>query len=197
MSTEAESPKPLVALEKSVASWSFGTKVRRLLWETTVVLLWPRYFRFLSPVRVLLLKLFGARIHGPVLVMDRVRVWIPWHLQLDAYSTLGSGVEIYNFGRVKIGTHSVVSQRAFVCTASHEYKSRSMTLFWKDIVIEDSCWVGAEAFLGPGVVIGRGAIVGARAVVTKNVAALNVVAGNPARFIKMREFHDIGSDTDA
>lgn len=58
------------------------------------------------------------------------------------------------------------------------------------IVLADNAWVAAEAYLAPGVTMGEGAVAAARAVVTRNVAAWNVVAGNPARVIRQRQSAD-------
>ncbi len=49
------------------------------------------------------------------------------------------------------------------------------------IVIEDDVWIGANAFILPGVTIGKGAVIAAGSVVTKDVAAMCVVRGNPAK----------------
>ena len=51
-------------------------------------------------------------------------------------------------------------------------------------VIEDNVWIGINSTILPGVRIGYGAIVGAGSVVTKDVPAMTIVAGNPARIIK-------------
>jgi len=59
-------------------------------------------------------------------------------------------------------------------------------LIQKEIRIDDFVWIAAQTFVGPGVTIGEGAVVGACAVVTKDVAPWTVVAGNPARLVKMR-----------
>ena len=56
----------------------------------------------------------------------------------------------------------------------------------KPIVIEDDVWIGARVTVLGGVTIGRGAIVAAGAVVTKNVAPYSIVAGVPAKPLKMR-----------
>ena len=61
-----------------------------------------------------------------------------------------------------------------------------MPLIKSPISIGDEVWICADAFVGPGVHVGDGAVVGARAVVVKDVAAWNVVAGNPARFLHVR-----------
>ena len=47
--------------------------------------------------------------------------------------------------------------------------------------------IGVNAVILPGVTIGRGAVVGAGAVVTRDVPALAVAAGVPARVIRYRE----------
>jgi len=55
------------------------------------------------------------------------------------------------------------------------------------ITVEAVASIGAGAVILPGITIGRRAIVGAGAVVTKDVGAYEVVAGNPARVLRMLE----------
>jgi acetyltransferase-like isoleucine patch superfamily enzyme len=56
----------------------------------------------------------------------------------------------------------------------------------KRIAIGDDCWIGAHAVVMDDV--GRGAVVGAGAVVTQPVPEYTIVAGNPAREVRRREF---------
>lgn len=54
-------------------------------------------------------------------------------------------------------------------------------------VIEDDVWIGHNAMILPNVSrVGRGAVIAAGAVVTKDVAPYAIVAGNPARVLRMR-----------
>lgn len=55
-----------------------------------------------------------------------------------------------------------------------------------DTVVEDDVWFGWRSVVMPGVRIGSGAIVAAGAMVTHDVPPYAVVAGNPARVVKMR-----------
>ena len=55
-----------------------------------------------------------------------------------------------------------------------------------DTVVGNDVWIGMKSVILPGVTIGDGAIVGAKAVVSQNVPAYAIVAGNPARVVKMR-----------
>ena len=52
---------------------------------------------------------------------------------------------------------------------------------------ENGAWLGYGVFVSSGVRIGKGAVVGAHSVVTKSVPAGAIVAGVPARVVKMRE----------
>jgi putative colanic acid biosynthesis acetyltransferase WcaF len=103
------------------------------------------------------------------------------------HSWLGDGVDCYSVAKITLGRHVVVSQRVFLCAATHDYTDPGFPLVTCPITLGDGAWVAAEAFIGPGVTLGVGAVVGARACVTKDVEAWAVVAGNPARLIKRRE----------
>lgn len=62
-----------------------------------------------------------------------------------------------------------------------------MVLICKPVLIKESAWIGAGATILPGVCVGKHAIVGAGSVVTKDVPDYAVVAGNPAKIIKVLE----------
>ena len=55
-----------------------------------------------------------------------------------------------------------------------------------DIIVGNDVWFGYNSLIKNGVTIGHGAIVAAKAVVVKDVPAYAVVAGNPAKVVKMR-----------
>jgi galactoside O-acetyltransferase len=57
----------------------------------------------------------------------------------------------------------------------------------RPVIIQDKTWIGFNALILKGVTIGRGAIVGAGAVVTRDVPPYAIVAGNPAKIIRMQD----------
>ena len=162
----------------------------RLLWTPFRVLFIRGTTRYFSVLRVAALKLFGARLAHHVLVMDGVKIWYPWNLEMGEGSSLGVAVEVYNFAKVSIGAHTTVSQYTYLCSASHDYTKSHMPLIYHPIDIADQAWIAAGAFIGPGIRVGQGAVVGARSVVTRDVAAWTVVAGNPAHHLKARHLHE-------
>lgn len=136
------------------------------------------------------MRCWGAKIGIRCQIKSSVRIWAPWNLKLGDYVAIGCNAQIYNVTNIEVGSKVVVSQGAYLCTASHDITHPENPLITKPIFIESFAWVAADAFVGMGVTIGEGAVVGARAVVTKDVEPWTVVAGNPARFIKKRVLRD-------
>ena len=164
-------------------------KIGRLLWWWVYILLFRPSgmpFSFCYKWRNMLLRLFGAKIAKTAAVHASARIWAPWNLEMDEYACIDDNVDVYSVNRIVLGKHATVSQKAFLCTASHNIYSKEHELTNAPIVIGDNAWVAAGAFVGMGVVIGEGAVVGARAAVFKDVEAWSIVGGNPAVFIKKR-----------
>jgi putative colanic acid biosynthesis acetyltransferase WcaF len=136
--------------------------------------------------RCFVLRRFGAQVGAGVHVYPSAKIWAPWKLKMEARSCLADGVNCYNVAALRIGEDVVISQDAYLCTATHDYNDRSFPLLVAPIDIGSHAWVAAGAFLAPGITVHRGAVVGARSVVTASVPAWSVVAGNPARFVKSR-----------
>ena len=55
------------------------------------------------------------------------------------------------------------------------------------VEIGNDVWIGSRVIILPGLKIGEGSIIGAGSVVTKDVMPYSIVAGNPAKLIKMRK----------
>jgi putative colanic acid biosynthesis acetyltransferase WcaF len=112
---------------------------------------------------------------------------MPWNLEIGDWSSIGENALVYNLGMVTVGENVTVSQRAHLCAGTHDYQGQAFELIKAPIHIGTQAWICADAFVGPGVVVGEGAVVGARAVVMSKVGDWDIVAGNPAKFLKKRE----------
>jgi putative colanic acid biosynthesis acetyltransferase WcaF len=165
---------------------SLSNKLARGLWGAVWLLLFRPSPRIFHGWRRVLLRAFGARIASGALVYPSARIWAPWNLEMGAGSTLGDGVDCYSVDKVILGPRAVVSQRAYLCTASRDIDDPGLALVTAPIVLERRAWVTAEVFVGPGVTLEEGAVAAARSVVTRSVRAWTVVGGNPARPIGAR-----------
>jgi putative colanic acid biosynthesis acetyltransferase WcaF len=169
---------------------SWRNRLGRLAWHVV----WLIVFR-LSPTplfgwRRLLLRMFGAEMARTAFVYPTARIWAPWNLTMRGHACLGPEVDCFCVAPVVIDTDAIVSVRSFLCTASHDIRRHGRPLTTAPIHIGRGCFVFAEAFIGMGVTIGEGAVVAARAVVVRDVAAFDVVAGNPARRVAFRAMEE-------
>ena len=133
--------------------------------------------------------MFGAEIEWDAEVYASVKIWAPWKLQMGHRACLGPNVICYNQDWVILEDDAVVSQYAYLCTASHEVdklNTANDSLITAPIRIRNKAWIGTKAFIGLGVCIGTAAVVGATASVYKNVDDYHVVGGNPAKTLKIR-----------
>ena len=164
-------------------------KAARVAWSVVYVLFFrPTFARiYLFQLwRNLLLRLFGTRTWHKAQYFPTVRIWAPWNLSAGRSIAVDECVDLYNVAPITMGHMVSISRRAFLCTASHDISDVGRPLKTAPIKIGNGVWIGAEAYVGPGVTIGDGAVIAARAVVVKDVPAWTVVGGNPARFIKER-----------
>ena len=175
-----------------VTPYSRQDKARRLLWSIAWLLLARPFPKSVaSSWKRFLLRLFGAKMADTAIVYSSAMIVKPWNLEMKDYACIANGVDCYNAAKVTVGVNATVSQRAYLCTASHDITDPHHRQLQAPITIKDRAWVAAEAFIGPGVTVGEGAVVGARATVFRNVESWTVVGGSPARFIKMRTFKNI------
>jgi putative colanic acid biosynthesis acetyltransferase WcaF len=167
-------------------TFSLRNRLARATWMASWLLLasWtPSPF---TPWRRVLLRFFGARIHKTAMIRSSASIWWPKNLEMGAHASLGPGVICYNVGQITIGDGAIVSQRAHLCTGTHDIDDPDFPLQTYPIVIGRHAWIAAEAFVGPGVTIGEGAVLGARAVAAKSLAAWTIYVGNPARALRTR-----------
>lgn len=119
------------------------------------------------------------------------------------YCYIGSDTRVWSAACITIGNRVLIAHNVNIhdnnshpisITRRHDhYKyiiekghtSTKFNLSAADINIGDDVWIGFNAVILKGVTIGAGAIVAAGAVVTKNVLSKTMVAGNPAKFIKV------------
>tara|TARA_Y200000002_G_scaffold223358_1_gene184492 strand:- start:6082 stop:6633 length:552 start_codon:yes stop_codon:yes gene_type:complete len=168
-----------------------SNQIKRFFWN----IVWALFVRSLprstgNSWKIFLLRLFGARIHKTAKVYSSVKIYMPCNLVMKEYSCLAPEVDCYNVDKVTIGAHTTISQKTYICTASHNIYKSNNPLITAPITINDQVWVGASAFIGMGVIIGQGAVIGATASVFKNVESWSVYGGNPAKFIKKRKIND-------
>ncbi|MBF0282122.1 MAG: colanic acid biosynthesis acetyltransferase WcaF [Zetaproteobacteria bacterium] len=142
--------------------------------------------QFMYGWRNLLLRAFGSKVGNNVKVRPTVRITFPWKVKLGDYCRVGDEVVLYSLGTIKVGSHSVISQRSYLCAGSHDYTDETFQLYTKPVTIGEQVWVAADVFVGPGVKLGDGCVIGARSSVFNDMPEGMVCYGYPAKPIKRR-----------
>lgn len=144
-------------------------------------------------------KKFGYVGKNVKLPMKIANFDYPENIILKDYSSLGKDVVLQAtpMSKIILGKGSIIAPRCKVIASNHNYNINLKALpfdnvnYVDDIIIGDGVWIGESCIVLCGIKIGNGAIIGAGSVVTKDVPEGAIVAGNPARLIKMRDIKNI------
>lgn len=168
------------------APYSRSEYVRRFLWHFVQATLFHWSFRRAFRWRRALLRAFGAKLGPHVFVRAGCQVFHPWLLETGDWVSLADEVVVYNLGPIIIGSHTTISQGAYLCAGTHDYTQVRLPLMRPPIRIGNGVWIAAQAFIGPGATVGDNSVIGARAVVFGKIPAGVIAAGNPAKVLKER-----------
>ena len=111
-------------------------------------------------------------------------------ISIGDYSGIGLNARLS--GPITIGHHVMMGPDVMIYTANHQTSDLETPMMMQGdseaqaVTIGDDVWIGARVIILPGVQIGKGAILAAGSIITKDVPAMTVVGGNPARMIKQR-----------
>ena len=150
------------SFDRGASSW------KEALWWVFRSLCFAPWFPIPSSVKVAVLRWFGAKVGTGVVIRSRVNITFPWKVEIGDQVWIGDEVLILSLDRVRIGSNVCISQRAFLCTGSHDFRKETFDLITEPIEIGDGCWIAACAFIGPGAVVPAGTMVKANERRTSN-----------------------------
>jgi len=166
--------------------WPTSDRALRVLWDFCWILFCVWTPKPLNPWRLFWLQLFGAKIDGTPFVHQRARIAIPSNLILHDRACLGDRTNAYTLGEIEVGARATVAQEVYLDTGSHDFSQAAMPLTTAKITIGEDAFIGARAFVMPGITIGANSVVGACSVVTHDVPPNSFAAGNPCRVLRAR-----------
>ncbi|SDM67875.1 maltose O-acetyltransferase [Siphonobacter aquaeclarae] len=90
-------------------------------------------------------------------------------------------------GKLILGNNVDIARGTWIFTLEHDPHDDYHGIKKGDVIIEDHVWVASRVIILPGVTIGRGAVIASGAIVTKDVPAMSIAGGIPAKVIGTRK----------
>lgn len=154
-----------------------------MVWSSLGRLLWL----VLPPFRSSLLRLFGGAVGPGCRFARSVEIDIPWTLRIGRNVQVGEQAILYGLGTITIGDDAVLDRKAHLCAGTHDMNDPQFALLRPPVTIGRGCFIGYDAYIGPGVTIGDRCRILPRASVYRNWGADLVLRGNPAAPVPAEE----------
>jgi putative colanic acid biosynthesis acetyltransferase WcaF len=186
-SVQATPVVPAVSIDPYLLpAFPLANRLLRAVWGFVYLIFFRTSPRPFHAWRALLLRCFGARLGKNCHIYGGARIWAPWNLTCEEQATIGDEAIVYNPAPVRLGSHAIISQQAYLCGATHDYEDPRFPLVASPISIGSYAWVCARATVQAGVSVGEGAVLALGSVATHDLQPWTVYGGIPARKIKVR-----------
>lgn len=156
-----------------------GSGIKVQLWWAVQATLFAWSPQILYRWRAFLLRLFGAKIGKNVVIRPSVKITYPLEINAWGLRLVGDDAVLYTLGEITIGANSVVSQKCYLCTGSHDFMSPHFDITASPVVIGEKCWLATDVFVAPGVSVGDGTVVGARSSVFNRYRQIKFAVATP------------------
>lgn len=121
-------------------------------------------------------------------IEPRFRCDYGYNIHLGDHFYANYDLIILDVCEVNIGRNCMIGPRVSICTATHPVDSEQRVSgdeYGAPIAIGDNVWIGAHAVINPGVTLGNDVVVASGAVVTQSFQDNVVIAGVPAKVVRV------------
>lgn len=138
-------------------------------------------------IRKSFLRAFNRRIHSSAVILMHSKFLNFWSMEMGERVVINQNC-LLDCRRYKIciGHDTDIGPYTRIWTLGHQPDSETHGLYGGGVTIGHHVWIASNVTILPSVHVEDGAVIAASSVVHKNVGALNIIAGNPAVFIKKR-----------
>jgi putative colanic acid biosynthesis acetyltransferase WcaF len=163
-----------------------ASKLKLIIWFLANSLIINNYLPIPVFIKIVTLRLFGAKIGKGVMIKPKVNIKYPWLVEIGNYVWIGEMAWIDNFVKVTIEDNACISQGAMLLTGNHNYKKTNFDQIVGEIHIEKGAWIGAKAVVCGGVKCMSHSVLAVGSVTSKDLQPYTIYQGNPAQAVRTR-----------
>lgn len=171
-----ERNKPIWFQYSSETKWASSKYLfKDYLWRLTEIFLFKPSVKFLSKWRVFLLRVFGAKVGSNCYISNRSSFVHPWNIVIGNHVSIDDYVFIKASASVEIGDYVQIANFVKIIPGGHDIRRPDFKFLGTPIIIENGVFIGANAFIGPGVKVGQMSVIGSNTRLYKSIGENEVV----------------------
>lgn len=138
--------------------------------------------------RKLFLRLFNRNIHSSSVILMHTRILNFWKIRIEEKVVINQYCLLdCRMHTISIGRHTDIGPYTRIWTLGHNPDSDTHELYGGNVAIGHHVWIASGVTVLPGVNISDGSVVASASVVSKSTEPRDIVAGNPAKFVRKRK----------
>lgn len=139
-------------------------------------------------LRHLFLKFLKVKIGKQTNILRNVQINIPENIEIGNNCVINPHVLLDGRGgKIIIGNNVDIARETNIWTLEHNPHDDFHRTQGGNVIIEDYVWIASRVTILPNVTIGKGAVIASGAIVTKDVPAMSIVGGVPAKLLGTRK----------
>lgn len=143
-------------------------------------------------LRNLFYRAIGMKAKGFCWIQPGVMFVNIHKLKVGRNFACNSGTYINALGNIEMGDDVLIGSNVTISAGKHDIEGRDRSVFSRpavpsSIYFGNDIWLGAGVVILPGLNLADGTVIGANSVVTKDTDSYSVMAGVPARLIRIRD----------
>lgn len=156
-------------------------------------ILWLLFYIPSIKLRVLLLRICGAKIGKNVSIHMGVKIIAPWNLSIGNNSTINSSCMIDARGVITISENVMIGYKSSVHSIGHKYKEDDFPVFKAEVNIKNNVIIFSHCFIGPGVLLNSGCTLLPKTVVLSGqFDSGTTLLGNPYKVLDEKNISNRG-----
>ena len=156
-------------------------------------IMWLLFYIPSIKLRVLILRLCGAKIGKNVSIHMGVKIIAPWNLLIGNNSTVNSSCMVDARGGVTISDNVMIGYNTAIHSIGHKYKEDKFPVFKSKIDIRKNVIIFSHCFIGPGVVLNTGCTLLPKTTILRGTFDSDTtLLGNPYKILEGKNTADRG-----